>query len=164
MPDLDPRLHFVVVTGIIVKHEAGQPPRFLLAKRAAHEKAFPSKWTVPGGKLVLTEYQNLPRTSPTHPQWYNVVDWVLKKEIREEVNVEIEKAQYLTDLVFVRPDGYPVVTLSYWCLYKSGEAKPGKDLTDVAWVTAAEAKTYDMIEGIPEEIEDVERIILSTGH
>ncbi len=114
---------------------------------------------MPGGKLVLTEYEHLPKTSPNHPQWYNVVDWVLKKEILEEVNVEIERSQYLTDLVFIRPDGYPVVTLSYWCLYKSGEAKPGKDLTEVAWVTAEEAKTYDLIDGIAEEIADVEKLM-----
>jgi 8-oxo-dGTP pyrophosphatase MutT (NUDIX family) len=156
--ELDPRLHFVVATGIVAKKEPDQPPRFLIAKRAPTEKAFPNKWTVPGGKLVLTEYEHLPKTSPNHPQWYNVVDWVLEKEILEEVNVLIEKPQYLTDLVFIRPDGYPVVTLSYWCLYKSGEAKPGKDLTEVAWITVEEAKTYDLIDGIAEEIADVAKL------
>ena len=156
----DPRLHFVTVTGIVARKDDDGLVRFLIAKRAPTEKAFPDKWTVPGGKLVLTEYQNLPRTSPNHLQWYNVVDWVLKKEILEEVNVEIEKPKYLTDLVFIRPDGYPVVTLSYWCMYKSGEAKPGKDLTEVAWVTAEEAKKYDLIDGIAEEIADVAKIFL----
>ena len=39
------------------------------------------------------------------------------------------------------------------------EAKPGKDLTEVAWVTAEEAKNYDLIEGIAEEIKEVEKII-----
>lgn len=41
----------------------------------------------------------------------------------------------------------------------SGEAKPGKDLTDVAWVTAEEAKKYELIEGIWEEIEEVDHIL-----
>lgn len=161
--DLDPRLHFVVVTAIVVKDTPSthtQGKKFLIAKRAPHEKAFPDKWTVPGGKLVLTEYQNLPRTSDTHPQWYNVVEWVLRKEVREEVGIEIEEPKYLTDLVFVRPDGYPVVTLSYWAYYKSGEVKLDKSHTDFAWVTAKEAKNYDMIEGIAEEIGEVEGIIL----
>ncbi len=46
-------------------------------------------------------------------------------------------------------------------MYKSGEAKPGKDLTEVVWGTAAEAKEKDdMIEGIPEEIAEVERLLL----
>ena len=157
--ELDPRLHFVTVTGIIAKRENGAPPKFLIAKRAPTEKAFPNKWTVPGGKLVRSEYETLP-SSADFGQWYRVVEWVLKKEIKEEVNVEIEQGvYYLTDLTFIRPDGYPVVTLSYWCWYKAGEAKPGKDLTEVAWVTAEEAKTYDMIHGISDEIADVADII-----
>ena len=66
---------------------------------------------------------------------------------------------YLTDLTFIRPDGYPVITLSYWCWYRTGEAKPGKDLTEISWVTAEEAKAYDMIHGISDEIADVAEII-----
>lgn len=154
MTEFDPRLHFVVATAIIVKDG-----KFLIAKRAGHEKAFPNKWTVPGGKLVLHEYSHLPKTSPNHPQWYNVVDWVLHKEVKEEVGLEIHKPQYLCDLVFVRPDGYPVVTLSYWARYKEGEAKPGKDLTDCAWVTLKEAKNYDLIDGIWDELAEVQKIL-----
>lgn len=155
--ELDPRLHFVVATAIIVKDN-----KFLIVKRAPHEKAFPDKWTVPGGKLVLHEYNCLPKTAG-FPQWYNVVDWVLRKEVREEVGLEIEKPRYLCDLVFVRPDGYPVVTLSYWTRYKNGEVKLGKDLVGHAWVTAEEAKSYDLIEGIRDELEDVRQQLKTAG-
>lgn len=151
---LDPRLHFVAVTAIV--HKDG---KFLITKRSSNEKAFPNRWTVPGGKLVLTEYQNLPRRTDKHPQWYNVIDFVLKKEVREEAGIEIEKPRYLTDLVFVRPDGYPVATLSYWANYKSGEVKLNHEMTDYAWVTAEEAKQYDLIEGIAEEIEEVAKLL-----
>lgn len=166
--DLDPRLHFVTATAIIAKRETNGGVRFLIAKRAAHEKAFPNKWTVPGGKLVRTEYEKMPNRpyrdeKSATPQWYSMMDWLVAKEVKEEVNVEINEISYLTDLVFIRPDGYSVITLSFWCIYKGGDAKAGKDLTDVAWVTAAEAKTYDMIEGIAEEIEAVEKI-LDTDH
>ena len=167
--DLDPRLHFVTVTGIVARREGNGPVKFLIAKRAAHEKAFPNKWTVPGGKLVRTEYETLPkqpyiagRKVGDDPQWYRIVEWVLRKEVREEVNVEITSPRYLTDLAFIRPDGYPVVTLSYWAWYASGDAKPGKDLTEVAWVTAEDAKRCDLIEGIADEIVDVDRIISRT--
>lgn len=149
----DPRLHFVVATGIVVKDG-----KFLIVKRAPNEKAFPSKWSVPGGKLVLSEYQNLPKTSPSHPQWYGVVDWVLRKEVREETGIEIDSPQYLCDLVFVRPDGFPVVTLSYWARYKSGEVRLDKSHTDFAWVTLREAKSYDLIDGIWKELEDVDKL------
>lgn len=154
--ELDPRLHFVVVTAIIEKDG-----KYLIAKRSMAEKAFPGKWTVPGGKLVLNEYNQLPKTSEDHPQWYNVVEWVVRKEVREEVGIEIQKPQYLCDLVFIRPDGYPVVTLSYYAKYASGEVKLSdkEDLTEFAWVTPEEAKTYDLIDGIAQEIEDVAKII-----
>ena len=149
---LDPRLHFVVATAIIIKDG-----RFLIAKRAPHEKAYPNKWTVPGGKLVLNEYQAMPKT--TNDAWYGIIDWLLRKEIKEETNFEIHRPYYLTDLTFVRPDGYPVVTLSYWARYKNGEIKLCKDLTEHAWVTVEEAKVYDLIEGIWDEIKMVNDIL-----
>lgn len=155
MEKLDPRIHFVVVTGIIVKGD-----KFLIMKRAAHEKAFPNMWTVPGGKLVYHEYSKLPYKTK-FPQWYGVVDWVLKKEVKEEAGIEIGKSQYLCDIVFVRRDGFPVVTLSYWAEYKSGKVKVGKDLTDYAWVTLKEAKKYDLIDGIWGELKDVSKILKS---
>lgn len=155
MEKLDPRLHFVTVTGIIYKGD-----KFLIVKRAAHEKAFPNKWTVPGGKLVYSEYSKLPYKTK-FPQWYHLVEWVLRKEVKEEANVEIAKPEYLCDIVFQRPDGFPVVTLSYFAKYKSGQAKPGKDLTDHAWVTLKEAKKYDLIDGIWGELRDVEKILKS---
>ena len=171
--DLDPRLHFVAITGIVARNrqvsdgtssepqsnsEHGRTTKeFLIAKRALREKAFPGRWTVPGGKLVLSEYKDVPKTTPD--AWYNIVEWVLRKEIREEVNLEVEKPQYLTDLIFIQPDGYPVLVLSYWCFYKSGEVKLFKDLIEHAWVTAEEAKNYDLIEGIWEEIRDVEALL-----
>jgi len=156
--ELDPRLHFVTATAIIVRPRSGTNDfEYLIAKRAATEKAYPNMWTVPGGKLVTSEYAKVPKT--TKDAWYNIIEWLIKKEVMEEVNVEIGKPKYLVDLVFIRPDGYPVITLSYWCMYESGEAKPGKDLTEVAWVTAEEAKKYELIEGIWEEIEEVDEML-----
>ena len=156
--DLDPRLHFVAVTCIIEKGG-----KFLITKRSLNEKAFPGKWTVPGGKFVRSEYEKLPSTSPLYPQWYNVVEFVLRKEVREEAGLEIEKPEYVTDLVFVRPDGYPVVTLSFWARHKSGEVKLNHEMSEFAWATAEEAKRYDLIDGIQEEIEEVVKLLKRQG-
>lgn len=152
MSELDPRLHFVVATAIIVKDN-----KFLIAKRAPHEKAYPNKWTVPGGKLVMHEYKNIPKT--TVDAWYNITEWLLKKEVKEEVNLEIDKPKYLCDLSFIRPDGFPVITLSYWANYSDGDVKLCKDLTEYAWVNLEEAKNYDLIDGIWDELELVESIL-----
>lgn len=156
--DLDPRLHFVTATAIIAKADAKSVAKFLILKRSMNERAFPGKWTVPGGKLVRKEYEELPYKT-SYPQWYNMMDWLVRKEVREEAGIEIEKPEYLTDLVFIRPDGFPVVTLSFWARYKSGEVKLNHEMDEFAWVTAKEAKTYDMIEGIAEEIGEVDRLV-----
>jgi 8-oxo-dGTP pyrophosphatase MutT (NUDIX family) len=159
MAELDPRLHFVATTAIIAKKDADGIVKFLIAKRSPTEKAFPDKWTVPGGKMVYTEYNHLPVSSPDPSQWYNVIEYVVRKEVREEVGLEIEKPVYLTDLVFVHPDGYPVVTISYWAWYQSGEVKLNHEMSDFALVTAAEAEKYDLIKGIAGEIEEAERLL-----
>lgn len=112
---------------------------------------------MPGGKLVLDEYKDMPKTTPD--AWYNIMDWVVRKEVMEEVGLEIHKPEYLCDLAFVRPDGYPVVTLSYWTHYKSGDVKLCEDMSDHKWVTVDEAKKYDLIEGIWEEIRDVNTLL-----
>ena len=76
--DLDPWLHFVTATAIIEKNG-----KFLIVKRSNSEKAFPGKWTVPGGKLVYREYKDLPYKTD-FPQWYSMMDWLVRKEVREE--------------------------------------------------------------------------------
>ncbi len=152
MAELDPRAHFVAITGIVVKDG-----KFLIVKRASHEKAYPDKWTVPGGKLVRHEYESVQKT--TKDAWYNIVEWVLKKEIKEEVDLEIENPKYLCDLLFIRPDGNPALTLSYWCDYKAGEINLCKDLSDYAWVDLEEAKKYDLIDGIWDELKMVDDIL-----
>lgn len=144
---LNPRLHFVVATAIV--HKDG---KFLIAKRSPKELAFPNKWTVPGGKLKFDEYGKLKSTTKSYKSWYNIVEWVVRREVREETGLEIKGLNYVCDLVFIRPDGYPVLTLSYWADYKSGKVKLSPELTEYAWVTLKDLPRHDLIENIDEEI------------
>lgn len=97
--------------------------------------------------------------SAEYGQWYNAVEWVLRKEVREEVGLEIGKPNYLLDLIFIRPDGFPVVTLSFWTNYESGEVNLSKDLSEYVWVSVEEAKNYDLIDGILDELAEVDKIL-----
>ena len=63
----DPRLHIITVTGIIEKDG-----KYLILKRSEREVVYPGYWTVPGGKLVRHEYQNLALTENTDA-WYDIV-------------------------------------------------------------------------------------------
>ena len=94
----------------------------------------------------------MPPTFASYEGWYSIIDWLIRKEVREEVGLEIGRPRHVTDLVFIRPDGFPVLTLSYWAPYRSGKVELSKELTDHAWVTREEAKSYDLIEGIWHEL------------
>jgi 8-oxo-dGTP pyrophosphatase MutT (NUDIX family) len=125
--------------------------KYLVMKRSPDKKVHPGKWTVPGGGLEQADYINEPYT--VGEAWYFVVERALLREIKEEVNVEIEKPLLLMDLVFIRPDNVPVLTLSYYAKYKSGDVVLEEgDATEYRWVTVEEAKELDFIEGIAQEI------------
>jgi 8-oxo-dGTP diphosphatase len=137
--------HYVVATGIVVKDG-----KYLIAKRAEWEKAFPNMWTVPGGKLEPEDYMK--RKKDAGELWYNVVEDLVKRELMEEVGLKIKNLDYLTSLTYIRPDGMPCIIISMFGDYVSGEIKLCNALTEYAWVTLEDAKKYDLIDGIYEEL------------
>jgi len=147
-------LHRITSTAIIYKDG-----KYLVLKRSPSKKVFPGKWTVPGGGLEVSDYINTPKT--TADAWYFALENSLRREIKEEAGLEVEKPKYLLDLAFIRPDDIPVVTLSYYCGWKAGEVKLNEENVDYKWVTMEEAKNYDLIPGIWEEIEMVDKIVKS---
>jgi len=137
--------HYVIVTGIIIKDG-----KYLITKRADWEKAFPGKWTVPGGKLKVLDY--VLKKKDTSEHWYNVLEDVLKREIKEETALEVDNIGYVTSMVYIRPDGIPCLIISLYAENSGGEVSLCKALTEYAWVDISEAKNYDLIEGIYEEL------------
>jgi len=149
----DKELHRITSTAIIYKDG-----KYLLLQRSKNKKAFPGKWTVPGGGLEVDDYINTPKTTRDH--WYFAIENSLRREIKEECNLEVGKLKYLLDITFIRPDGIPAVILSFYAPYKSGEVK--LDLSEninYVWATYEEAKNYDLVEGLLEEIEMVDKIL-----
>jgi len=144
------KAHYIVVTGIILKDE-----RYLITKRAPFEKAFPNQWTVPGGKLELNDYAKRPKDTSSH--WYNVFEDVLKREVLEEVGLKIKKIGYITSLAYIRDDNIPTIIVSLFAHPDSEEIKLCHALTEYAWVTLEEAKNYNLIEGIYEELEMLDK-------
>jgi 8-oxo-dGTP pyrophosphatase MutT (NUDIX family) len=151
---MDKELHRIAITCIIYNSEG----KYLVTKRSPTKKVHPNKWTVPGGGLTMDDYMHKPQTHG-NAGWYGAVETTLLREVNEEVGVEIGKATYLLDLTFIRPDGVPVLVLSYYAPYISGEVKLDADAVEYRWVTLEEAKELDLISGIYEEIEEVEKIL-----
>ena len=143
-------LHEVVITAIVVKDG-----KYLITKRSMQEKRFPGMWTVPGGKFETSDYVNLPKD--TEYYWYNVLEQVLKKEVRDETRIEINNVEYVTSLARVHEDKSPSLVISCMADYVSGEIKLQEGETDAfAWVSLEEAKNYQLIDGIYDELAMVE--------
>ena len=144
------KLHYIAVTGIVKKDG-----KYLICKRSPNEKAFPEKWCVPGGKVEVKDFINLDKDTDNH--WFDIFENTLRKEMKEETNLEIKNIGYVSNLAFIRPNGFSTVIVSLFADYHSGDIKLcEKELTEYAWVTLKEAKDYDLIENIYEQIEKVD--------
>jgi len=148
------KLFYFVANVVIYRESDG---RCLILKRHSREKVHPGKYCVPGGKL---EWKDLDMKNPTRMNgdvfdYQDTVEDLLKREVKEECGLEIEdKLYYVNNVTFIRPDETPVVLVKFTAKYKSGEVKLDKnDFTDYAWVDAQEAKEFDCLLGIPEEVE-----------
>lgn len=138
-------MNYLVATCIVVKEG-----KYLIAKRAAFEKAFPNLWTVPGGKLESKDFTQ--KQKDAGELWYNVVEDLVRREVKEEVNLEVGALDYVTSLAYIRSDGKPCVIISMWSEWKRGEVQLCPALTEYAWVTFEEAKKYALIDGIEGEL------------
>lgn len=143
------QVHYLCVTGIIVNPKT---QKYLIAKRAGWEKAFPNRWTVPGGKLKVLDYAL--RKKDTSYHWYNVLEDVLRREIREEAGLEIKNIGYVTSLVYIRDDNIPCLIVSLFAEPKDENVniRLCDALSEFAWVDIEGAKKYDLIEGIYDEL------------
>lgn len=112
-------------------------------------------WTVPGGKLETNDYINLPKDTTDY--WYNVLEKVLRREVKEEVGLDIKNIEYVTSLATVHGDGNPSLVISCLAEWESGEVTLKLDETDdFKWVTLEESKNYELIDGIYDEFEMAE--------
>lgn len=146
-------LHRVAVTAII--HKDG---KFLILKRSLEKRAFPGLWTVPGGGLETSDYINTP-PFPEKNMWYHALSNTLRREVFEETGLEMGEISYLEDIIFIRPDNIPVLTLSFYAPFKSGQVRLNNENVEYKWVSVEKLQDYQFIAGIPSEIKKVSELI-----
>jgi NADH pyrophosphatase NudC (nudix superfamily) len=136
----------VVITAIIQKDG-----KFLILQRSASKRRFPGRWTVPGGHLETSDYMNEPKDTAEY--WYNVLEKALAREVAEEAGLKIKNVRYVTSLATVHADGAPSLVISCLADYASGQIRlQPEECQAHAWVDLKEAKSYDLIDGIYDEL------------
>ena len=139
-------LHEVAITAIVVKDG-----KYLITRRSLNKKRWPGQWTVPGGRLEVSDYTSWPKD--THGYWYNVLEKTLRREVKEEVGLEIKDITYVTSLATVHEDSSPSLVISCMAEWAGGEVTLQKEECDeFVWVTTEEAKNYKLIDGIEDEL------------
>ena len=92
--------------------------KLLLIRRVSSEKHYPGIWEVPGGRISDDED----------------LKGGLKREIKEEVGLDVEVIAPLSCHHFVRQDGQEIHMVTFLCKYKGGEVKLGKEHEAYKWV------------------------------
>ncbi len=145
-------LHEIAVTAIVIKDG-----KFLVTRRALTKKRFPGMWVVPGGRLETSDYVNQPKDSSNY--WFNILEGVLRREIKEEVGLEIKNIDYVTSLATIHAEGTPSLVISCMADYASGEVSLQQEETDkYEWVSLEEAKNIQLIDGIYDQLVMAENI------
>ena len=153
MDDIKEKAHYIAVTGIVRRADG----RYLICKRSPNEKVFPNKWCVPGGKIEQKDFVHTKKNTNDH--WFGIFEKTLQKEILEETGLRIKNIGYVSNLALIRPNGFSTIIVSLYAEHESGDVVlEQNELVDHAWVNLAEAKQYDLIENIYEQIERVEEI------
>ena len=108
-----------VTAGIIIDNN-----KILIAQRGANEK-LAGKWEFPGGKIELDET----------PQE------CLKREIKEELEVDIEVGDYLGESIYTYPNG-EINLIAYFATVVDGDIKLSVH-DKIEWITIGEIDEYD---------------------
>ncbi len=106
---------------------------------------------MPGGRLEVSDYTSWPKD--THGYWYNVLEKTLRREVKEEVGLEIKNIAYVTSLASVHTDGAPSPVISCMAEWANGDVTLQiEECDEYAWVSVEEAKKYELIDGIQDEL------------
>lgn len=108
-----------VTAGIIIDNN-----KILIAQRGVNEK-LAGKWEFPGGKIEQGE----------------IPEACLKREIKEELELDIEVGRFLGESIFTYPNG-EIKLIAYFAALVGGNIKLSVH-DKVEWITIDEVDKYD---------------------
>ncbi len=134
----DHPMHSLLVNAVVFKDNL-----VLVSQRSFEEEHMPGYWTIPGGKVEVTDEVT-----------FNVLEKNVIKEVFEETGVEIEEQmEMITNNTFVREsNNQHVVVIVFKCRYLSGEAQALDDTIDCKWASLEEVKDMEFPPNVKEYI------------
>ena len=116
-------MFIVNVEGAINKNE-----KWLLIRRSKKEEHAGGLLSLVGGKVEVDGTST------------DVLEKTLKREIFEEVGIEVSNLKYVNSSFFVTDSGLNVIDIVFQCDYESGEAyaKCLDEVDDVCWMSTEE--------------------------
>lgn len=124
--------YYVVATALIKKDN-----KFLILKRKSGIHA--KKWCFPGGKSKKGE---------------DIIQ-TLKREIKEETNLDIKIIKKISEYEYKRPDGKITLGTCFLTISLGNNLILNKEFENFKWISSKDLKNYDFIRGIEEEISKV---------
>jgi len=103
-------------------------------------------WSIPGGKV----------------KWGESLEEALKREIREElsVEIEIEKLAGIVESIYRERDEvkYHYIIIDYFCRIVSGEPVASDDALELRWISLEELSELDVTPTLLKLLRDLEMI------
>jgi 8-oxo-dGTP diphosphatase len=110
----------LAVKGIIQRNDG----KILIVKRSRDDDHKPGVWETVGGGIDI-------KTSPQR---------ALQKEIKEEVNLDVEVKEPFNVFTFTKDNGEFKVGITFICQYKKGKVKLSEEHSEYKWIKAKDFK------------------------
>jgi|GEM_PF-291034 len=124
--------HRLTVKGIIRRGDG----KILIVKRSADDDHQPGVWETAGGGVE----------DGVSPQA------ALKREIMEEVGLEVKVKEPFNVFDLVKDNGEKKIGITFLCDYLSGEVKLSPEHSDFKWINPSDFKKFDSIQPLYKEI------------
>ena len=130
----------VIVVTALIKNPSKD--KFLIVKRKDSSKIHPGLWVFPGGKVNYSED----------------IFSALKREIKEETNLNIKVLKKISEYEYYRDDGKLTFGLCYEAISSSENVIISSELDDFKWVTKKEFSDYPHLKEFDKEIKGIKSI------
>ena len=133
--------YVVNVEGAVVRDDA-----YLVIERGADEDHAPGSLAFPGGKVE------------TPPGGRDPIESTARRELREEVGVDVSEVEYVLSSTFETDDGTPVINVVTLCTDGGGDVSPraSDEVSAVHWLTADEIAARNPPSYFERNVEELE--------